>query len=53
MAGTTATVQDVYNNTEVLKTKVDDVSKKLSDEQLVIKDLQDQVKKLQSVPIIG
>ncbi len=53
MAGTVVTVSDVYTNTEVLKTKIDEVSQKVTNEETLIKNLQEQVKKLESNPMIG
>jgi cell division protein FtsL len=47
------TVSDVYTNTEVLKTKIDEVSQKLTSEETNLKNLQEQVKRLESPPMIG
>lgn len=53
MAGTTITINDVYKNTEELKTKVNEVSQKVSNEEASLKDLKEQVRELNSPPMIG
>jgi cell division protein FtsL len=53
MAVIAPTVSDVYTNTEVLKTKIDEVSQKLTSEATSLKNLQEQVKRLESPPMIG
>jgi hypothetical protein len=53
MALIAPTVSDVYTNTEVLKTKVDEVSQKVAGEAIILKNLEEQVKKLESNPMIG
>lgn len=53
MAGTIVTITDVYTNTEVLKTKVNEIAQKVTSEETSIKNLQEQVKRLESPPMIG
>jgi len=53
MADTIKTISDVYNNTEVLKTAVNEVLQKVINEETNLKNLQDQVKRLDSPPMIG
>jgi hypothetical protein len=53
MAETVVTVNDVYKNTEVLMTKIDEVSQKVTIEETTLKDIQERVKMLESPPMIG
>jgi hypothetical protein len=53
MAIISPTITDVYTNTEVLKTKVDTVLQKVTSEEASLKNLQEQVKRLESPPMIG
>ena len=53
MGTVTATINDVYKNTEDLKIQVSVISQKITSEETTLKDLQEQVKKLDSPPMIG
>lgn len=53
MAVIAPTVNDVYTNTEVLKTEINKVLQKVTSEETSLKDLQVQIKKLESPPMIG
>lgn len=53
MAITNPTISDVYKDTQEIKTQLNNVSQKVDAEDVNIKNLINEVKKLSSPPMIG
>jgi len=49
----TITINDVYQNTEIIIDKIDVVQQEIIKEEILLNNLQKEIEKLQSLPIIA